>query len=48
MRFKMFSTEGIVWMPKRGEYFRIGPWTGSCVMVTKRFIIMDQKGRIKI
>jgi hypothetical protein len=36
---KVFSTDGIHHIPKRGEEFRIGWFVGTALMVTKKFII---------
>jgi hypothetical protein len=36
---KVFSTDGIHRIPKRGEEFRIGKFVGIALMVTKKFII---------
>jgi hypothetical protein len=43
MRYKMFSTQGMDEPPAYHTYFRIGPWTGTCVVRTKWFVVMDQR-----
>lgn len=42
MKYKIFSTKGMVHIPAKKEYFRVGPYIGECVFKFKGVVIMKK------
>ena len=40
IRFKFWRTTGMYSIPRRGEAFRVGRYTGTCVMMVPGFVVM--------